>query len=149
MDESSLSHTRWNCTYHLVFTPKYRRKEIYGKLRKDIVQYLKLLCSYKDVEILEGSACIDHIHLCLKIPPKLAVSSFVGYLKGKSTLMIFEHHANLKYKYGKREFWSRGYYVSTVGLNKATIKKYIRDQEDADQMIDRVSVREADNPFKG
>lgn len=123
MDESSLSHTRWNCTYHLAFTPTFRRKEIYGKLRKDIVQYLKLLCGYKEVEILEGSACIDHIHLCLKIPPKLAVSSFVGYLKGKNTQMIFEHHANLKYKYGRREFWSHGYYVSTVGLNKATIQE--------------------------
>jgi len=148
MDENSLSHTRWNCTYHIVFIPKYR-KEIYGKLRTDIGQILRQLCSYKGVEIVEASACSDHIHMCLKIPPKMSVSSFMGYLKGKSSLMIFDKHANLKYKYGNRHFWAKGYYVSTVGLNKATIQKYIREQENDDCMLDKRSVKEYEDPFKG
>ena len=149
MDESSLAHTRWNCIYHIVIVPKYRRKEIYGKLRKDIMGYIKHLCAYKEVEIVEGSMCIDHIHLCVKIPPKMAVSSFMGYLKGKSSLMIFDQHTNLKYKYGNRHFWSKGYYVSTVGLNKATIQKYIREQENADMINDKLTMKEYTDPFKG
>ena len=149
MDDNSLSHTRWNCTYHIVFIPKYRRKEIYGKLRQDIGQIIRQLCTYKDVEIVEAKACSDHIHMCVKIPTKISVSSFMGYLKGKSSLIIFDKHANLKYKYGNRHFWAKGYYVSTVGLNKATIQKYIREQENDDLMKDKLSVKEYEDPFKG
>ena len=149
IDESQLSHTKYNCLYHIVFIPKYRRKAIYGKLRRDIGVILRRLCEYKDVEIIEAHACIDHIHMLVKIPPKLSVSQFMGYLKGKSALMIFENHANLKYKYGQRTFWARGYYVSTVGLNKNTIKKYIREQETEDMIQDKRSVKEYEDPFKG
>ena len=117
-DDLSLSHTRWNCKYHIVFIPKYRRKEIYGKLRSDIGQILRQLCAYKGVEIMEAHAMPDHIHMLVRIPPKIAVSNFMGYLKGKSSLMIFERHANLKYKYGNRNFWAKGFFVSTVGLDK-------------------------------
>lgn len=122
-DISSLSSTKWNCQYHIVFTPKYRRKVIYNKLCKDIGRYLIRLCEYRGVEIVEANACSDHIHMLVKIPPKLSVSKFMRYLKGKSALMIFEEHANLKYNYGNRHFWAEGYFVSTVGLNKNTIKK--------------------------
>ena len=125
-DDSSLSHTRWNCKYHIVFIPKYRRKEIYGKLRANIGQIIRQLCEYKDVEIIEAHAMSDHIHMLVKIPPKLAVSTFMGYLKGKSSLMIFERHSNLKYKYGNRNFWAKGYFVSTVGLNAETVKNTSR-----------------------
>ena len=149
MDELSISHTRWSCTYHIIFIPKYRRKVIYGKLRKDIGIILRQLCGYKGVEIVEANACIDHIHMLVRIPPKMSVSSFMGYLKGKSSLMIFDKHANLKYKYGNRHFWAKGYYVSTVGLNKATVKKYIQEQEDADRMMDKQSIKEHEDPFKG
>lgn len=149
MDENSISHTRWNCTYHIIFIPKYRRKEIYGKFRKDIGEILRQLCGYKDVEIVEANACSDHIHMLLRIPPKMSVSSFMGYLKGKSSLMIFDKHANLKYKYGNRHFWAKGYFVSTVGLNKATIKKYIQEQETEEKMNDKNSVKEFEDPFKG
>lgn len=149
MDENSISHTRWNCTYHIIFIPKYRRKEIYGKLRKDIGEILRQLCGYKGVEIVEANACSDHIHMLLKIPPKMSVSSFMGYIKGKSSLMIFDKHANLKYKYGNRHFWAKGYFVSTVGLNKATIKKYIQEQETEEKMNDKNSVKEFEDPFKG
>ena len=120
-DDSSLSHTRWNCKYHIVFVPKYRRKAIYGKLRAEIGAILRQLCAYKDVEIIEAHAMPDHIHILVKIPPKLAVSNFMGYLKGKSSLMIFERFANLKYKFGNKVFWAKGYFVSTVGLDT---KKY-------------------------
>ena len=149
MDESSLSHTRWDCKYHVVFSPKFIRREIYGKLKKDIGKILRDLCERKEVEILEANACIDHIHMLLKIPPKISVSSFMGYLKGKSTLMIFERNANLKYKYGNRHFWCKGYYVSTVGLNKAKISKYIREQQDEDMMKDKMNTKEYIDPFKG
>ena len=148
-DENSLSHTRWNCKYHIVFIPKYRRKAIYGKIRQDIGQILRQLCTYKGVEIIEAHACIDHVHMLVSISPKLSVSSFMGYLKGKSSLMIFDRHANLKYKNGNRHFWARGYYVSTVGLNKATIQKYIREQENEDKMSDNMTVKEYEDPFKG
>ena len=121
-DDISLSHTRWNCKYHIVFIPKYRRKEIYGKLRSDIGKILRTLCEYKEVEIIEAHAMKDHIHMLVMIPPKLAVSSLMGYLKGKSSLMIFERHANLKYKYGNRNFWAKGYFVSTVGLKDEVVR---------------------------
>ena len=136
-DDSSLSHTRWNCKYHIVFIPKYRRKAIYGKLRADIGAILRQLCEYKDVEIVEAHAMSDHIHMLVKIPPKLAVSSFMGYLKGKRSLMIFKRHANLKYKYGNRNFWAKGYFISTVGLNDEVVKEYIRNQEKQDMMEDK------------
>lgn len=146
---SSLSHTKWNCQYHIVFTPKYRRKAIYNKLRKDIGRYLRRLCDYQGVEIIEANACSDHIHMLVKIPPKLSVSKFMGYLKGKSSLMIFEEHANLKYNYGNRHFWEEGYFVSTVGANKNTIKKYIQEQETEDRILDKISMKEYKDPFTG
>ena len=148
-DDLSLSHTRWNCKYHIVFIPKYRRKEIYGKLRSDIGQIIRQLCAYKDVEIMEAHAMPDHIHMLVRIPPKIAVSNFMGYLKGKSSLMIFERHANLKYKYGNRNFWAKGFFVSTVGLDTEKVKQYIRDQEEEDMMKDNLSNKEYKDPFKG
>ena len=148
-DDLSLSHTRWNCKYHIVFIPKYRRKEIYGKLRSDIGQIIRQLCSYKGVEIMEAHAMPDHIHMLVRIPPKIAVSNFMGYLKGKSSLMIFERHANLKYKYGNRNFWAKGFFVSTVGLDTNKVQEYIRDQEKEDMMQDSLSNKEYKDPFKG
>ena len=148
MDENSLTHTKWKCQYHIVFIPKYRRKAIYGKLKKDIGGMLRRLCEFKHVEIIEAHAMPDHIHMLVSIPPKLSVSEFMGYLKGKSSLMIFERHANMKYKYGRRVFWAKGYYVSTVGANKAAIEKYIREQETEDQMSDQMSFKEYEDPFK-
>ena len=148
-DDLSLSHTRWNCKYHIVFIPKYRRKEIYGKLRSDIGQIIRQLCSYKGVEIIEAHAMPDHIHMLVRIPPKIAVSNFMGYLKGKSSLMIFEKHANLKYKYGNRNFWAKGFFVSTVGLDTKKVQEYIRDQEKEDMMQDNLSNKEYKDPFKG
>ena len=152
-DEYSLAqvllceHTKWDCKYHIVFSPKFRRKEIYGELRTEIGQILRMLCDRKGVEIIEANACIDHIHMLVVIPPKMSVSSFMGYLKGKSTLIIFERHANLKYKYGNRHFWCKGYYVSTVGLNKEKIAKYIQQQQSEDMLADKISVKEYVNPF--
>ena len=145
----SLAHTRWNCKYHIVFAPKYRRQVIYGQIKADIGSIIRKLCEYKGVEIIEGHIMPDHIHMLVSIPPKMSVSSFMGYLKGKSALMIFDRHAKLKYKFGNRHFWSEGYYVSTVGLNEATIKKYIQDQENYDIMQDKLSVKEYEDPFKG
>ena len=145
----SLAHTKWLCKYHIVFTPKYRRKIIYNQLRKDIQDIIRDLCKWKGVEILEGHMMPDHIHLLLSIPPKYSISSFMGYQKGKSAMMIFERHSNLKYKFGNRHFWSTGYYVSTVGLNEATIAKYIREQDKHDQMMDKVTTKEYEDPFKG
>lgn len=147
--DKSLAHTKWMCKYHIVFCPKYRRKIIYNKLRKDIVEIIKELCKYKGVEIVEGHAMPDHIHLLLSIPPKYSVAQIMGYLKGKSAMMIFDRHANLKYKFGNRHFWATGYYVSTVGFNEATVAKYIREQELHDQMIDKISVNELEDPFRG
>jgi len=145
----SLAHSKWVCKYHIVFSPKYRRKIIYNQLRVDIQQYIRDLCKWKGVEILEGHMMPDHVHLLLSIPPKYCVSSFMGYLKGKSAMMIFEKHGNLKYKFGNRHFWATGYYVSTVGLNEATIKKYIREQEKQDMLEDKLTTKEYDDPFKG
>ena len=128
MDSESLAHTKWNCKYHIVFAPKYRRQIIYGRLRTEIGKILRELCKRKEIEILEAEACPDHIHMLLSIPPKYSVSSVMGYLKGKSSLMIFDRFANLKYKYGNREFWCRGYYVDTVGRNKAAMEKLNHSQ---------------------
>ncbi len=130
-----------------MFTSKYRRKVIYNKYREDLREILKMLCDWKGVEILEGHLMPDHIHMLVSIPPKISVSSFMGYLKGKSSLLMFDRHANLKYKYGNRKFWAEGYYVSTVGLNEATIRKYIREQENADIAQDKLSLKEYENPF--
>lgn len=144
----SLAHTKWICKYHIVFTPKYRRKAIYCQYRKSLQDIIRDLCKWKGVKIIEGHMMVDHIHLLLSIPPKLSISSFMGYLKGKSSMMMFDKHTNLKYKYGRRNFWATGYYVSTVGLNEATIKKYIREQDRADQLTDKLTTTETD-PFRG
>ena len=129
MDESSLAHTRWKCTYHIVFIPKYRRKVLYGQVKNDVREILRTLCGYKKVEIVEGAVCADHVHLCLNIPPKLSISEFMGYLKGKSALMIFDKHPQMGTKWD-RPFWARGYYVTTVGeVNQEFIKKYIVEQQ--------------------
>jgi len=149
MDKNTLSHTTWNCKYHIVFAPKYRRQVIYGKIRADIGQILRKLCEYKGIEIIEAEACPDHIHMLVSIPPKYSVSQIVGYLKGKSSLMIFDRHANLKYKYGNRQFWCRGYYVDTVGRNKKTIAEYIRNQLQEDIGRDQLSMKEHVDPFTG
>ena len=149
MDTESLAHTKWNCNYHIVFAPKYWRQVIYGKLKKDIGKILRDLCARKGVEIIEAELCNDHVHMLVKIPPKMSISSFMGYLKGKSTLMIFERHANLKYKYGQRKFWCRGYYVDTVGKNKKVIEEYIRNQIYEDKMYDQMSMKEFVDPFTG
>ena len=146
---NSLAHTKWVCKYHIVFTPKYRRKIIYNQLRVDIRNILKDLCKWKGVEIIEGNCMPDHVHLLLSIPPKMSVSYIMGYLKGKSSLMIFDRHANLKYKYGNRHFWCRGYYVDTVGRNKERIAEYIRHQLDEDIMADQISFKEYIDPFTG
>lgn len=149
MDINSLAHTKWNCKYHIVFAPKYRRKIIYGQLKRDIANVLSMLCKRKGVKIVEAEVCPDHIHMLVEIPPSISVSSFVGYLKGKSTLMIFERHANLKYKYGNRHFWCRGYYVDTVGRNEGTIKEYIKNQLQEDIIADQISLKEYIDPFTG
>lgn len=149
MDNNSLAHTKWNCKYHIVFAPKFRRKEIYGEKREEIGKILRQLCEWKGVEIIEANACKDHIHMLVSIPPKMSVSGFIGFLKGKSSLMIFERYANLKYKYGNRHFWCRGFYVDTVGRNKKAIEEYIRNQQKEDMMADQISIKEYVDPFKG
>ena len=149
MDNNSLAHTQWNCKYHIVFAPKFRRQIIYGRLKTSIGKILRELCERKGVEIVEANACPDHIHMMVKIPPKISVSEFMGYLKGKSSLMIFDQHANLKYKYGNRHFWCRGYYVDTVGRNEKVIKEYIKRQLEEDQRIDQLSLIEYTDPFTG
>ena len=149
MDNNSLAHTKWRCKYHIVFAPKYRRKEIYGDKKKEIGKILRMLCEWKGVEIIEANACKDHIHMLVSIPSKISVSGFVGFLKGKSSLMIFEKFANLKYKYGNRHFWCRGYYVDTVGKNKKVIEEYIKNQQNEDMIADQISIKEYTDPFKG
>ena len=149
MDTTSLSQTKWECKYHIVFAPKFRRKVIYGKIKADIARILSELCKRKGVEIIEAEACPDHIHMLVRIPPSISVSSFMGYLKGKSSLMIFERHANLKYKYGNRYFWCRGYYVDTVGKNAKKIEEYIRNQLQEDLEYDQMSLKEYIDPFTG
>ena len=143
----SLSHTKRMRKHRIVFTPKYRRKAIYNQIRSDLGEIFRKLCRYKGIEIIEGRLMPDHVHMLLAIPPKYSVASVMGYLKGKSSLMIFDRHANMKYKFGNRKFWSAGYYVSTVGLNEATIAKYIREREEADIALDRLSVKEYEDPF--
>lgn len=146
-DTSGLSHTKWNCKYHIVFAPKYRRQAIYSKIKADVGKIIRKLCEVKKVEILEANACPDHIHLLVEIPPNISVAQFMGYLKGKSSLMIFDRHANLKYKYGNRRFWCRGYYVDTVGRNEAKIAEHIRNQLQEDIMSDQISIKEYIDPF--
>ena len=148
-DIQSLSHSKWRCQYHIVFAPKYRRMEIYGQIKVDIGKILRQLCEQKGVEIIEAELCPDHVHMLVSIPPSMSVASFVGYLKGKSSLMIFDKHANLKYKYGNRHFWCRGYYVDTVGRNKEAIAKYIRNQLQEDIATDQISLKEYIDPFTG
>ena len=148
-DTKSLSHSKWNCKYHIVFAPKYRRQVVYGKLKVDIGKILRTLCEQKGVEIIEAEACPDHIHMLLSIPPNVSVSSFIGYLKGKSALMIFDRHANLKYKYGSRHFWCRGYYVDTVGKNAKAIQEYIKEQLQEDIANDQLTLKEYIDPFTG
>ena len=149
LDTNSLAHTKWECKYHIVFAPKYRRQIIYGKIKADIGQMLRKLCEYKGIEILAAEACKDHIHMLVSIPPKYSVAQIMGYLKGKSSLMIFEKYANLKYKYGNRHFWCRGYYVSTVGANKKAMQEYIRNQLQEDYSDDQMSIKEYVDPFTG
>ena len=149
LDVSSLAHTKWNCKYHIVFAPKFRRKVIYGKIKEDIGKMLRKLCEYKGIEILEAEACPDHIHMLITIPPKYSVSQIMGYLTGKSSLMIYEKYANLKYKYGNRHFWCRGYYVDTVGKNKKAIAEYIRNQLKEDYEEDQMKLIEYVDPFTG
>ena len=149
MDNNSLSHTKWNCKYHIVFAPKYRRLIIYGKIKVEIGKIMRELCSRKGVEILEAEACPDHIHMLISLPPKYSVSAFMGYLKGKSSLMIFDKFANLKYKYGNRQFWCRGFFVDTVGKNKKAIAEYIRNQLTEDKQYEQLSMKELFDPFTG
>ena len=149
MDKNSLAHTRWECKYHIVFAPKFRRQEIYGKLKADIGTILRELCERKGIEIIQAELCPDHIHMLIRIPPKYSVSEIMGYLKGKSSLIIFDRHANLKYKYGNRHFWCRGYYVDTVGKNAKKIEEYIRNQLREDATADQISMKEYTDPFTG
>lgn len=148
-DINSLEHTKWRCQYHVVFAPKYRRLVIYNEIKADIGEILRKLCEQKGIVIIEAQACPDHVHMLLSIPPKYAVSSVMGYLKGKSSLMIFDRHANLKYKYGNRHFWARGYYCDTVGRNKKVIQEYIKNQLKEDEISDQISLKEYFDPFTG
>ena len=146
---NSLAHTKWTCKYHIVFAPKYRRKVFFEEKRIEIREILRQLCKWKNVEIIEGEVCPDHIHLLLSIPPKLSVSGFMGYLKGKSSLMIFQRWGNMKFAYRNREFWCRGYYVDTTGKNTAAIKEYIAKQLEEDKKIDQLSIPDPRDPFTG
>ena len=149
-DTNSLSHTSYRCKYHIVLVPKYRRVVIYNKLRADIIEIIKILVNRKpDLKIIEGEACSDHIHLLLEIPPKYSISEIMGYLKSKSTLMIFDRHANMKYKFGNRHFWAKGYFVDTVGKNEKIIKEYIQKQLQEDKLYDQISMKEFVDPFTG
>ena len=149
MDNNSLAHTKWECKYHLVFAPKYRRQLIYGKLKVEVGKILRDLCERKGIEIIQAECCIDHIHMLVRIPPKYSVSEIMGYLKGKSSLIIFDRHANLKYKYGNRHFWCRGYYVGTVGKNTKKIQEYIKNQLEEDKLADQLTMKEYIDPFTG
>ena len=136
MDKKGLSHTSWKCQYHIVFIPKYRKKKLYGQLRTDVREIIQTLCNYKGIEIVSGAVCIDHVHLCVSIPPKMSISSFMGYLKGKSTLMIYDRHPDLQNKWNKA-FWARGYYVAAIGnLTEEAIKKYIAEQSEESRKED-------------
>ena len=144
----SLSHTKWNCKYHIVFAPKYRRKEFYGSKRLEIGAILRELCSWKEVNIIEAEVCLDHVHMLLEIPPKISVSSFMGFLKGKSSIMIYEKWGNLKYKYRGRQFWCRGYNVDTAGKNAKAIQEYIQNQQKKDELSGQITMDNID-PFRG
>ena len=148
-DEYSLAHTVWNCKYHIVFAPKYRRKAFFGQKRMEIGKILRKLCEFKQVNIVEAEVCPDHIHMLVEIPPKISVSGFVGYLKGKSSLIIYQRWGNLKFKYRNREFWCRGYYVDTVGKNKAKIAEYIRNQLKEDEAVVQLTIDFDEDPFTG
>ena len=148
-DNNSLAHSNWNCKYHIVFAPKYRRQVIYSKIKADVGKILRKLCEMKGVNILEAEACPDHIHMLVSIPPNVNIAYFMGYLKGKSSLMIFDRHANLKYKYGNRHFWCRGYYIDTVGRNEKTIREYVKNQLQEDIASDQISFKEYIDPFTG
>ena len=148
-DTNSLSHSKWNCKYHIVFAPKYRRQVVYGKIKADIGKIIRQQCDQKGVTIHEAEACPDHIHMLVSIPPSLSVAQFMGYLKGKSSLMIFDRHANLKYKYGNRHFWCRGYYVDTVGKNEKKIAEYVRNQLQEDIATEQITIKEYIDPFTG
>ena len=148
-DINSLEHTRWRCQYHIVFSPKFRRMAIYKEIKVDIGRILRQLCQQKGIEIIEAELCPDHIHMLISVPPKYSISSIMGYLKGKSSLMIFDRHANLKYKYGSRHFWCRGYYVDTVGRNKKVIAEYIKNQLQEDIASDQITLKEYMDPFTG
>lgn len=149
MDVNSLAHTKWNCKYHVVFAPKFRRKIIYNELRQDIGKIIRMLCERKDITIIEAELCPDHIHMLISIPPKMSVSGAIGYIKGKSTLLIFDRHADMEYKYGQRQFWCRGYYVDTVGKNTKAIQEYIANQLKEDKLADDMSSKEYIDPFTG
>ena len=146
---ASLSHTKWNCKYHIVFTPKYRRKIFYEQKRLEVGKILRDLCDWQEVKIIEAEVCPGHVHMFVEIPPKLAVSKFMGILKGKSSLIIFQRWSNLKYKFGQRSFWCRGYYVDTVGKNERKIAEYVRNQLKEDMMYDQISIKEYKDPFNG
>ena len=147
-DTNSLAHTTWNCKYHIVFAPKYRRKVFFGQKRKEIGAILRSLCEWKQVEIIEAEVCPDHIHMLVKIPPKLSIASFVGFLKGKSSILIYQKFANMKFKYRNREFWCRGYYVDTAGKNDIKIKEYIANQLKEDKLVEQMTIQEINNPFE-
>ena len=149
MDSETLAHTKWNCKYHIVFAPKYRRQIVYGKMKGEIGKILRSLCERKEIEIIEAELCPEHIHMLISIPPKYSVSQIMGYLKGKSSLMIFDKFAHMKYKYGNRHFWCRGYYVDTVGRNQKKIAEYIRQQLQEDYQSDQLSLFESTDPFTG
>ena len=149
MDDESLAHTKWKCKYHIVFAPKYRRQVIYGKIKREIGRILRDLSERKGVQIIEAECCPDHIHMLVSIPPKISVASYMGYLKGKSSLMIFQKYGNLKFAYRNREFWCRGYYVDTTGKNTAAIKAYIQNQLKADKEADQLSLFDPHDPFTG
>ncbi len=148
-DNNTLAHTTWNCKYHIVFAPKYRRKVFYGEKRAEIREILRQLCQWKGVEIIEGEVCPDHIHMLVSIPPKISVSSFMGYLKGKSSLMIFQKYGNMKFAYRNRQFWCRGYYVDTAGKNTKAIQAYIQNQLKIDEENDQLSLFDPRDPFTG
>ena len=148
MDNQSLSHTKWKCQYHVVFIPKYRRKVMYGKVKQDVHEILTMLCNYKKVKITAGAVCLDHVHMCIEMPPKYSISSFMGYLKGKSSLMIFEKWGNARYAYRNREFWCKGYYVDTVGKDTKKIAAYIQNQLKEDELSNQLTMEEFD-PFTG
>ena len=148
-DVNSLAHSKWRCQYHIVFAPKYRRQEIYGQIKADVGKILRRLCEMKGIEIIEAELCPDHVRMLVSIPPKYSVAQVVGYLKGKSALMIFDRYANLKYKYGNRHFWCRGYFVDTVGRNRTAVAEYIRNQLQQDIAEDQISLKEYIDPFTG